>query len=283
MKQCLRQNEPRTSVLADPFVSANLFLYATAVDAQYRLKSNPRPTPRTPSDGSLEGLLLVFCLVWIVGSLLAIVLFSLALAPRWVRYWRLQAGGQLAPGYIVRHDVGLSWYSYLYRFTPSGDPAVAVGQMAVPSDQFELLPANAPVDIRYLPGNPQISAIEPYFSAPPLTPLLYLVGGACSVLLGLVFLPGRWRAWQSVRRWRQTGLLAHAKVTHRWRSVDERDRDMFCVAYEFTANGKTIVAAENNRLAYESLKIGATCPVKYPPEAPQNCFLVLAHWIEPGA
>jgi len=240
-----------------------------------------RPPPRTPSDGSLEGLLLVLCLVWLVGSLLAIFLFSLVLAPPWLRYWRLRNGGEFAAGVIVRHDVGLSWVSYLYRFSPANSPtpteAALTGQMSLPAGQTELLPANTPVTIRYLPGSPHISAIEPYFRAPPSTSLLYLGFGFGCLLLGVALFPGRWRAWQAVQRWQRDGLVVPAKIIRRWRTVDNRDRDLFCVAYQFEVAGAPVVAAEYNRRAYDTLKIGQTCPVKYLPESPQSCFLVLVY------
>ena len=135
-----------------------------------------RPNPRVPSDGSLEGLLLVFTIVWIFGSLLAFFFAIVTVAPGWYRYWRLSQAGAITTGQLIRQDQGTQWYAYLYRFTarPAPDRATKtfLGQQSVGSDYFEPLGTNARVPIRYLVSNPQISVIERYFRPPSTAPLL---------------------------------------------------------------------------------------------------------------
>ena len=58
-------------------------------------QTEARPDPRVPSDGSLEGLLLVLTIVWIFGSLLAFFFAIVAVAPGWYRYWRLSQAGEI--------------------------------------------------------------------------------------------------------------------------------------------------------------------------------------------
>ena len=244
--------------------------------------SLPRPQPRTPSDGSLEGLLLVGCIVWISGSLLALIFAAFSMLPGWVRYWRLYQFGELTMGRVIRQDEGLNWYAYLYEFSARAAPEQPVqtftGQQAVPPAQFDPLPAGARVPVRYLAADPRLSAIEPYFRAPTLPPLLFVAVGLPALLLGLALLPGRWRVWRRIYRLRNQGDVVPAKIINRWRTVDSHDRDLYCVAYQFSvhrpdASLRTIVSAEDNFAAYEMLQIGDTTPVHYLPDQPDFCFL----------
>lgn len=233
----------------------------------------PRPAPRTPSDGSFESLLLVLCVLWLSGSLLAMIFAAFTVLPGWYRYGRLAQAGQLTAGQLIRQDRGLSWAIYLYEFNIGSE--TFTGQQVVPLSRSEPQPAGVRLPVRYLPANPRISAIDTYFRPPTLPPLLFLVFGALAFFGGLLFLPGRWRAWHIIYRWRTRGVVATAKIINRWRAVDAHDRDLYCVAFEFSPDAATppLIAAENNRAAYVTLQIGDSNPVRYLPQQPDFCFL----------
>ncbi|GAB4426166.1 MAG: hypothetical protein Kow0031_05880 [Anaerolineae bacterium] len=233
----------------------------------------PRPAPRTPSDGSFESLLLVVCVLWISGSLLAMIFAAFTVLPTWYRYGRLQQAGQITTGRLIRQDLGLNWAIILYEFNLKAE--TFTGQQVVPLSRFEDLPPGVRLPVRYLPDNPRISALEPYHRPPALPPLLFVVFGGLAIIGGLVFLPGRWRAWHTIYRWRTQGVVTRAKIINRWRAVDEHDRDLYCLAYQFwpDAAGQPLVAAENNRAAFAALQIGDSHPVRYLPARPQVCFL----------
>jgi hypothetical protein len=146
-------------------------------------------------------------------------------------------------------------------------------------DQSAPLVASARVAIRYLGSNPQISVIDRYFGPPPLAPLLFFGLATISLCGGVVLLPGRWQRWYILYRLHSQGKKVPAKIIYRWRTVDENNSDLYCVAYRFTLESlanrgtQTIVMAEMNRLAYLALKIGDTSPVKYLPDQPEVCYL----------
>ena len=245
-----------------------------------------RPVPRVPSDGSLEGLLLVFTVVWIFGSLLAFFFAIVTVAPGWYQYWRLSQAGEITTAQLIRQDQGISWYAYLYRFNARPAPGRAVksflGQQSVNSDGSEPLRAQARVPVRYLVSNPQISVIEQYFHPPSTAPLLFFGLATISLCGGLFLLPGRWRKWYTLHRLHNQGHRTTAKVIYRWRAVDDKNQDLFCVAYRFSFgltgshNGRTIEMAEINRLAYLTLEIGDPNPVKFLPDQPEVCCLDMA-------
>ncbi len=233
----------------------------------------PRPTPRTPSDGSFESLLLVICVLWLAGSLLAMIFAAFTVLPGWYRYGRLQQAGQLTTGRVIRQDRGLSWAMLLYEFNLHAE--TFTGQQVVPLSQFEPLSPGVRLPVRYLPANPRISAIETHFRPPTLPPLLFIILGGLAFAGGLLFLPGCWQAWHTIYRWRTQGALLPAKIINRWRTVDPQNRDLYCVAYQFAPDAALppLIAAENNRAAYAALQIGDTHPVRYLPHQPEVCFL----------
>jgi hypothetical protein len=246
-------------------------------------QTETRPVPRVPSDGSLEGLLLVLTIVWIFGSLLAFFFAIVTVAPGWYRFWRLSQNGEITTGQLIRQDQGASWYAYLYRFSAQPEPdraaKIFLGQQSVGSDHSEPLVVSTPVPIRYLISNPQISVIEQYFGPPPIAPILFFGLATISLCGGLALLPGCWQKWRILHHLQTQGKKITAKIIYRWRTVDENNNDLYCVAYRFTVTfpanpgAQTVVMAEINRLAYLTLEIGDTSPVKYLPGQPEVCCL----------
>jgi hypothetical protein len=255
----------------------------TGMTSNRTKKTSQRPIPRTPSDGSAEGLLLVLVCCWIFGSLLVFFFAAVTVLPGWYHYFRLSQQGELAAGRLVRQDEGRNWSVYLYRFqacsAPGRDAGTFAGQQSVRSDEFTPLSPESPVVIRYLADDPTISVIEQYFRSPSWGTLWYF--GIALVLLvgGLVALPGRWQAWHIVYRLNTKGQAVPARIINRWRIVDSKNNDLYCVAYQFVvtdvdaAYPHTIIAAEYNYVAYRKLSIGDTSPIKYLPDRPDFCFL----------
>lgn len=213
------------------------------------------------------------CVLWIAGSLLAMIFAAFTVLPGWYRYGRLRQAGELTSGRLIRQDRGLSWVMYLYEFNLK--TGTFTGQQVVPLGRFEELSPGVRLPVRYLPADPRISAIDTHFRPPTLPPLLFVVFGGLALIGGLLFLPGRWRAWYIIYRWRTQGVVVTAKIINRWRTVDAHDHDLYCVAYEFLPDAAQLplTAAENNRAAYAALQIGDTTPVRHLPAQPEICFL----------
>ncbi|HRV93199.1 MAG TPA: hypothetical protein P5526_13640 [Anaerolineae bacterium] len=247
-------------------------------------QSLPRPKPRSLSDGSFESMLLVFCVVWTVGSLVMLMLCAFTLGPDWYRYWQLQHSGVVTSGQMIRQDPGKLWASHIFQFT-TDDLAVHTGQHAIPSAQFQPIAPGETVLVRYVAHNPEIAVLESYFTT-PFMPRLWFVGlGGVMLGLGLALLPARWRAWRSVRRLYTQGYIAPATVVNLWRSTNVRHQVLYCIAYEFEAtrpNGQiqTILSAEYNELAFETLRLRQQTPVRYLPENPEICRLEVEPIIE---
>lgn len=240
-------------------------------------QSLPRPKPRSLSDGSFESMLLVFCVVWTVGSLVMLMLCALTLGPDWYRYWQLQQSGVVTSGEMIRQDAGKQWVSHIFQFT-TDDLTVYTGQHAVPITQFRPLSPGEAVQVRYVAHNPEIAVLEPYFIT-PFKPLLLFVGlGVLMLGIGLALLPARWRAWRSVRRLYTQGRIAPATIVNVWRSANARRQVSYCIAYEFEVTQpdgqvQTILSAEYNELAFETLRLRQQTPVRYLPENPEICRL----------
>ena len=254
--------------------------------AQFR--SLPKPKVQTISDGSLEGLLLVLCSIWILGSALIIVICAVGVGPNWYRYWQLHSQGELTSGRLIRRDAGDEWASHIYEFTvPAVDglPQPYTGHQSVRVATVPPLRTGQEISVRYLPEDPTLSAIQLYFSAPSKTPLIFGGLGVLLVLVGLTVLPQRWRAWARIRYLRSRGQVALATVVNRWRIADQQQRVIYCVAYEFEAllpegGRRLILAAESSELAYQSLQLNQTTPVRYLPQSPEICCLDLQPLIE---
>ena len=242
-----------------------------------------RPVPRVPSDGSLEGLLLVLTIVWIFGSLLAFFFAIITVAPGWYQYYRLSQNGEITTGQLIRQDQGANWYAYLYRFNarpaPGRTTKTFLGQQSVGTDHSAPLVTSARVPIRYLASNPQISVIEHYFGPPPIAPFLFFGLATISLCGGIAVLPGRWQRWHILYRLHSQGRTTPATIIYRWRTVDENNSDLYCVAYRFSMtspanpDAQIILMAEINQLAYRTLKIGDASPVRYLPDQPEVCCL----------
>lgn len=243
-----------------------------------RFESLPRPKPHLPSDGSFESMLLVFCLVWIFGSLIMLVMCAFTMGPSWYRYWQLSRSGVVTSGEMIRQDVGEVWVSNIFRFSPVDEPVSYTGQQATPVRRFQPIASGETVAVRYVAGNPSISVLESHFIT-PFKPLLLFAGlGVVMLGIGLALLPARWRAWRSVRRLYSEGRVVPAKVVNLWRSTNKRRQVSPCVAYEFEAvrpdgQRQTILSAEVNPLAFESLRLRQQTPVRYLPDNPDLCRL----------
>ncbi|MCB0211958.1 MAG: hypothetical protein KDJ52_21635 [Anaerolineae bacterium] len=242
-------------------------------------ESLPRPQPHLPSDGSLESMLLVFCTVWTVGSLVMLMLCTFTLGPDWYRYWQLKQSGVVTSGHILRQDSGPLWVSHIFQFS-TDETTVYTGQHAIPLKHVRPMTPGETITVRYVAYAPEISVLEPYFVS-PFKPLLLFAGlGVVMLTIGLVLLPTRWRNWRKVRRLYTQGQVVPATVVNLWRSADARRQISYCVAYQFEAtdiNGQaqTIVSAEVNELAFEVLRLRQQTPVRYLPENPNVCRLEL--------
>lgn len=251
-------------------------------------KSLPKPKVKTISDGSLEGLLLVLCSIWILGSSLIIMICAVGIGPDWYRYWQLQSKGEVTSGRLIRRDAGDEWASHIYEFTVTaldGLPQQVTGHQSVKVSIAPPLRTGQEIAVRYLPENPTLSAIELYFSAPSKTPLIFGGSGVLLVLLGLAVMPQRWQAWTRVRHLWARGQVARATVVNRWRTADQQQHVIYCVAYEFEAilpdgSRRIILAAESNELAYQSLRLNQTTLVRYLSHSPEVCCLDLQPLIE---
>ncbi|MCB0164379.1 MAG: hypothetical protein KDI79_09145 [Anaerolineae bacterium] len=247
-------------------------------------QSLPRPKPRLLSDGSFESMLLVFCVVWTTGSLVMLMLCFFTLGPDWYRYWQLQQSGVVTSGQMIRQDPGKLWVSHIFQFT-TDDRTVYTGQHAIPITQFQPIPPGETIRVRYVVDHPDISVLEPYFTT-PFKPLLLFAGlGGVMLGIGLALLPARWHAWRRVRRLDTQGQIAPATVVNLWRSANARRQVLYCVAYEFEAThldgqAQTVLSAEYNELAFETLRLRQQTPVRYLPENPEICRLEMEPIIE---
>ena len=243
-----------------------------------KFESLPRPKPHSPSDGSFESMLLVFCVVWILGSLTMLILCAFTLGPDWYRYWQLRRAGVTTSGQMIRQDVGDLWVSNIFQFSPPGDQTVYTGQQAIAVRHFEPILAGETVTIRYVAHNPSISVMESYFTT-PFKPLLIFAGlGIVMLAIGLALLPSRWRAWRNVRRLYSEGHVVPATVVNLWRSANPGQQIVYCVAYKFeaaasTGRSQTILSAEVNELAFDWLRLRQQTPVRYLPDTPTVCCL----------
>ncbi len=243
----------------------------------------PRPQPKQLSDGSFETFLLILCATWTLGSLFILFFCTVSIGPDWYRYLRLHQTGVTTEGLVTNRNSGKAWLFFTYEFQidSSGESAQPItGQQVVHHQQPAILGVGEPVMVRYLADNPDVSALEPYFSSPGKAPLVIVAMGIIFTLIGLILLPKRWQVWSKQRRLATHGRLASAKIINRWRTVDERDRSLYCLAYEFRAESpshhpRLILAAEDNYEAYYRVQIGQTVPVRYVPDDPERCRLVI--------
>lgn len=225
--------------------------------------------------------MLILCAAWTLGSFFILFFCTVSIGPSWYRYLRLWQGGALVEGRVIQRQQGEPWLFFIYEFEarlPGEAASLFTGQQVVHDDQPRLIEAGESVNVRYLPNDPDLSALEPYFGPPGKAPLVIVVIGTVFALGGLAMLPRRWRVWAERRRLFTDGRLVSAKIVNRWRTVDEQDRSLYCLAYEFEATlpdgrSRLITAAENNRLAYESLRLGQMVTVRYLPEQPERCRL----------
>ena len=240
-------------------------------------QSLPRPKPRVLSDGSFESMLLVFCIVWTVGSLVMLMMCAFTLGPDWYRYWQLHQSGVVTSGRMIRQDPGKLWVSHIFQFT-TDDLTVYTGQHAIPMTKFQPIPPGETIMVRYVADHPEISVLEPYFTT-PFKPLLIFVGlGGIMLGIGLSLLQARWRAWRSVRRLYTQGQIAPATVVNLWCEANARHQVLYCVAYEFEVTRpdghiQTVLSAEYNELAFETLRLRQPTPIRYLPENPEICRL----------
>lgn len=241
-------------------------------------ESLPRPEPHSPSDGSFESMLLVFCIVWILGSLCMLILCAFTLGPDWYRYWQLRQSGVVTSGRMVRQDVGDLWVSNIFQFIPPDDLTIYTGQQAITVRQFQPILPGETIAVRYVAHNPSISVMESYFTT-PFKPLLLFAGlGGVMLGIGLALLPSRWRAWRNVRRLYSEGQVVPATVVNLWRSANTGHQISYCVAYRFevaasTGHSQTILSAEVNELAFDWLRLRQETPVRYLPDNPHVCRL----------
>ncbi|MCB0196989.1 MAG: hypothetical protein KDJ65_33890, partial [Anaerolineae bacterium] len=182
-------------------------------------ESLPRPKPHLPSDGSLESMLLVFCTVWTVGSLVMLMLCAFTLGPDWYRYWQLKQSGVVTSGQILRQDSGPLWVSHIFQFS-TDEATVYTGQHAIPLNRVRPMVSGEVIPVRYVAYDPEISVLEPYFIS-PFKPLLLFAGlGVVMLIIGLVLLPTRWRNLRKVRQLYTQGRVVPATVVNLWRSAD---------------------------------------------------------------
>jgi uncharacterized protein DUF3592 len=220
---------------------------------------------------------LLFGGIWLIAGILMLV-FGVVFA---LREQQFSADGALATGIVLEKRIipadsdSSTEHRVVYRFTTT-DGTVVEGNDAVDVNFWDGLVERGPIEISYLPAQPETNRIGS--GSDVLLPVIFLIAGVVLVGIGGVLVIRSMRAIAKARRLLRVGVPVDATVTSvEATNVSYRRRQQFRVRFTYADGQGATHEGDSGYLDFEEANLwtpGDVVRVRFDPEKPDE-----SHWL----